>query len=321
MHYSITTFWVRIFAFALDSAILGITGFLLAIPLNGFFVSLGNEGIFVGFFISLLYFTIMNSNLAKGQTLGKRFLKIQSLDKNGNYLSISKSLVRTLILIIPFFFVNYQYPFLPPYSIVSTIISLFFFNCIIFIIVFYIFNKSSRQGLHDLAINSIVANTFRNEEPQEIKKANTSAFLYASAFVVFFIGIAIFTGSRIKQNFPELNPIVQKLSEDKEVINASAKKGIKTTYLNKEKTQYKFLTIDLSVSDLPSPNASAKTPETVLRAVENVITISPDINKPDSININLIKQYNIGIAKSLRSVSYSKTKEEWTAMLQNAEDK
>jgi len=319
MHYSVTTFWARIFAFALDSAILGITGFLLAIPLNGFFVSLGNEGVFVGFFISLLYFTIMNSHLAKGQTLGKRFLKIQTIDKNGTFLSIQKSLVRTLIFIIPYFFVNYQYPFLPPYSTASSIISLFFFSCIIFLIAFYIFNKSSRQGLHDLAVNSIVANTFREDEPREIKKANKSAFLFASVIVAVFLGIAIYTGSIIKQTYPELFTVIQKLSEDKEVINASAKKGIRKTYYNKEKTQIKYLTINLSVRNLPFLMPSAKTPDIVLQAVKSVIESSPDIESLDYINVNLIKQYNIGIAKSSRSVSYSNTKEEWTGILQNAD--
>ncbi|NLF42583.1 MAG: hypothetical protein GX587_07805, partial [Bacteroidales bacterium] len=163
--------------------------------------------------------------------------------------------------------------------------------------------------------------TFRNDEPQGIKKAKKTAYLFASAIVALFLGIAIYTESMIKQTHPELFTVVQKLSEDKEVINASAKKGIRTTYFDKEKTQIKHLTINLSVRDLPSLNASAKTPETVLRAVENVIAISQDINKPDYIDIILIKQYNIGIAKSSKYISYSKTKEEWTAIIQSAEDK
>jgi len=59
--YSIAKFWYRIGAIFIDTIILGFIGFILSILFERNFRMLGEYGVFVGFAISLIYFTLFNS--------------------------------------------------------------------------------------------------------------------------------------------------------------------------------------------------------------------------------------------------------------------
>lgn len=107
----------------------------------------------IGYFIVFQY-------LNNGQTLGKKILKIQVVDKNTNKPpSILKGTIRTI------FILNIASNIITiilrtcvdknTYLITSTILSLFNWIFLIITIVLMI-SKSSCQGLHDLMANTIV---------------------------------------------------------------------------------------------------------------------------------------------------------------------
>lgn len=50
--------------------------------------------------ISTLYFTILTSKIGDGQTLGKRIFKIKVTSENGNAISLMKSFLRSLPIIL-----------------------------------------------------------------------------------------------------------------------------------------------------------------------------------------------------------------------------
>lgn len=60
-----------------DSAVLGIVGFLLGLCFFRQFMAWGSWGRLLGFAIALLYFGPLNSRLGDGQTIGKRTLKVR----------------------------------------------------------------------------------------------------------------------------------------------------------------------------------------------------------------------------------------------------
>src|SRR6266567_4130817 len=70
----IASFWRLLGAFFLDSIILGIAAFVLAIPFFSTLSRLGPYGRLVGIFLALPYYGILNSRIGDGQTLGKRIL-------------------------------------------------------------------------------------------------------------------------------------------------------------------------------------------------------------------------------------------------------
>ncbi len=97
----VVSFWKRWFAYFIDATFIlsGILSCVAAVLPNSFF-KIGDLSILIGILSTLLYFGIMNSEICKGQTLGKSLMGLKVVDKYGNYLTITQSLIRTLILII-----------------------------------------------------------------------------------------------------------------------------------------------------------------------------------------------------------------------------
>jgi hypothetical protein len=92
------------FAFIVDGTVLGIIGQILITGFTPLIQSLGSKGRFVGLIFSILYFGLGNSSLFKGKTIGKYLLKIEVRDLTGEYIYIPRSMLRSLIYIVPFIF-------------------------------------------------------------------------------------------------------------------------------------------------------------------------------------------------------------------------
>jgi uncharacterized RDD family membrane protein YckC len=89
MQYEISGFWRRAGAFFIDAIILGIIGLLLGLFFSQQFVELGGWGRAIGFSIAAIYFVIFSSRTGGGQTIGKRALKIQVVDRAGKLLNLT----------------------------------------------------------------------------------------------------------------------------------------------------------------------------------------------------------------------------------------
>jgi uncharacterized RDD family membrane protein YckC len=88
----ISGFWRRIGAFLIDSIVLGLAGLGLGLFLEEFFVEIGEWGRLVGFSIALVYFGVMNSTIANGQSLGKRALKLRVVNIESKPISLIRSI-------------------------------------------------------------------------------------------------------------------------------------------------------------------------------------------------------------------------------------
>lgn len=114
-------FWRRLFAFIVDSLILGIFGLIIGTMFFDFFAEIGVLGLLFGFSIALLYFGIQNSSICGGQTIGKRLLKIRVVDKENETISLQRSFVRFMILGPPYFLNG---ALLPPTLLNNFVVSL-----------------------------------------------------------------------------------------------------------------------------------------------------------------------------------------------------
>jgi uncharacterized RDD family membrane protein YckC len=157
----IAGFWRRMAALAVDLVILGVPMMLVGFSLFGWLEALGQAGRLIGFVIALLYFGLLNSYLGHGQTVGKRLLGIRVVDRAGDVLSPARSIARFLVIAIPYFLNGLWFDLDtqsadPLVSIVGVILAFIVFGGLGTIAYLFVFNRRTRQSLHDLAVGSFV---------------------------------------------------------------------------------------------------------------------------------------------------------------------
>lgn len=153
----IGSFWRRFFAYCLDAIILGAAGLAVTFPFRERLSHIGMWGPLLGSCIALPYFVILNSKIGNGQTLGKRIMDLQVVDGTGNTISLTKSLVRYSLFAIAVYLSATALPITRLPWIVFTLIALLI--SAISGATFYLvpFNRHTRQGIHDLAAGTYVA--------------------------------------------------------------------------------------------------------------------------------------------------------------------
>lgn len=154
----ISGFWRRIGALLIDTLILGLFGLLLGVFFEQWFVELGTWGGLIGFSISLSYFAVLNSRIGSGQTLGKRALKIRVVNGDNRTITIGRSVVRYMVLGTPFFLNGLSLSSLGVSAPLMYLSFIVFFCGSFSIGYLYVFNRRTRQSLHDLVVGSYVVN-------------------------------------------------------------------------------------------------------------------------------------------------------------------
>jgi len=152
----------RACAFVADTVFIGIAANILAWP---FFYPLSHLGVWgpvLGFFLALPYFAISNSRIGNGQTPGKRLLKVQVVDGDGSTLSFADSVLRYTIFAIPYYLADVAFSSMrtPVASAVFWVITTGMGVSTIYLMCF---NRRTRQGLHDLAVNSFVVEAHKSD--------------------------------------------------------------------------------------------------------------------------------------------------------------
>lgn len=311
-------FWSRVGALLIDFLILGVFGFILGLFLSDFFVQLGEHGILIGLTISVLYFGLLNSKLGNGQTLGKMALNISVVDKESNKISTEKSILRALIYIAPYFLINYNMG-LQEFSIPFYIKSILFLALFLVLIFHFVFNSRTRQGIHDLILDTYVINT--NAYPlQQMVKSKTWP-IFAGILCTVLIGLVslkFFNHNENREIIAELRPIQNKIENLENISSASISHRTSSfrklgSDENTKKTVY--VRLDLRVADkigiLGMSKTSAESSKHVQDAVKILLSEYPKISELDNIQVNLIYGYNIGISKSNRAFGFSNSLSEW----------
>jgi uncharacterized RDD family membrane protein YckC len=146
----------RFAAYIVDSIVLSIVGIGIGIVFFDKLWELGLWGRLVGFFAGSIYFASLECGIGKGQSLGKRWMKLRVVDVQGNCISFARSLSRFTIFAIP----SLLYGLRIPDTRTPWIVSSFIFLVIVWLggstLYLICFNDQSRQGVHDLAVGSFV---------------------------------------------------------------------------------------------------------------------------------------------------------------------
>ena len=312
-------FWNRVGAYFIDILILALIGFILGLFLKDTFAQLGSQALLIGFIISLIYFGLGNSKILNGQTLGKKALKLRVVDGNFDPISFQKSILRTLIYTVPYFFLNYGLNGSTEFSAIFIAKGIILLSFLLVLPIHFIINSSTRQAIQDLILKTYVVE-LSAYPGQQLKKSKLSPIIYSGVTLIILIGLfAMFNllNRNLIETAQKLIPISEQIDKHSEVQNSSVSLNSSTTRKlgsdeNIRSTNSLVLNIELNknlISDI-SPEDIADL-AFVKDAIKIILKDVTNARRLDFIQVNLIYGYNIGIYKSSNSLTLSNSIEEW----------
>ncbi len=286
----IAGFWRRIGALIVDGLVLGFAGFVLGLALEETFIQLGGWGRLIGFAIALLYFGIMNSSVTGGQTIGKKLLNVRVVNASNHTINLARSFARYTILGLPFFLNGV--PFINeatmPYLIYP--VSLIVFGGLISIPYLYIFNRVTRQSLHDLVVGTYVVNS--GSSKQDVGIFWKPHLIVVAIVFALSATIPAFT-AKLADNgrFRDLQATQQAISNKSAVNFADLTDGSSTfNPVGKEAKTRSFVNVQAFLLE-----NKIKDSRLARNLAEIVVVTYADPKSRDVINITLTYGYDIGI--------------------------
>lgn len=153
---SIAGFWRRLGAFLIDILVLGAVGLILSFFFHERFAALGAWGRAVGFLIALAYFGILESRWGGGRSLGKRVCRLRVVTRTGALLSAPAAFCRSAIFCLAYFLNGAGWKVTPGQAWLTVAQSCLISALIISVFYLLVFNRRTRQSLHDLAVGAFV---------------------------------------------------------------------------------------------------------------------------------------------------------------------
>lgn len=313
----IAGFWRRFGAFVIDILILGAIGLTLGALCFDPLARMGEPARLIGFAIALAYFGVFNSRLGNGQTLANRWLGIRVVNAHGQPLSLPRALLRYTVL-DGWFLLNLlpiQSEMGQPSSIGVLIVQALLSALAIgggFVIVYLaIFNRRTRQSLHDLAVGSYVVRAQPETGEAHFARVWRGHFVVAAMIVLLFLGTP-FAVKRFAQNdlYAGLLPLQQTLQAQPHAMDVQVMRG--TLFLASSgngSSTTRYLTAQLRI------NAPMIGDADYARGIARILAKGdPHLAQEDTVTVVLVYGYNIGIASWSTKQTYSYKPEELLAV-------
>jgi uncharacterized RDD family membrane protein YckC len=294
----IAGFWRRIAAFAVDCMIIGVPTFLMGLVFFRWAVALGQAGRLIGFVVALLYFALLNSRLGGGQTVGKRLFGIRVIDRDGNTLNPTRSVVRFLVLAIPYFFNGIWFDLDPTSNallseILGALLIFIVFGGLGAILYLLIFNRRTRQSLHDLAVDSFVVRNQPIHLPIDLFTPRLHLIVIGSWLVVTLIVPGALISSRF--GLPEVRPLSGLQATIPRRVPVHRVKVVieSTTFTTIRAGSWaqSVLRVDAQPNEL-----EADLDALLLRIAGVVLDVHPDLLGKQVLIVNVSRGFDLGIA-------------------------
>src|SRR5690606_37673805 len=138
-------------------------------------------------------------SLANGQTFGKKSLDIRVVNSSNNTIGLLKSFARYAILALP---ISLNGAMITNDALLSSMIyplSIVIFGGLLSTIYLYVFNRVTRQSLHDLIIGTYVVNV---AAPQQVPGSVWKPHLIVVAVIVVASAISPIFTQKLAQKEP-----------------------------------------------------------------------------------------------------------------------
>ena len=228
--FRIAGFWRRLLAVLIDWLILGIPLFVFGLALCEWTCALGPWARLIGYGILLLYAGLLNSHLGGGATVGKRLMGLRVVDGRGACLSVRRSLLRTLIL-IPIGLLNGWAVLTPESPVFIVMVNGVILGGGLSLAYAMIFNRRTRQGIHDLVAGSYVARNGPGSSPPQIPRIHKylTCGLLGVGFVlglnaVFSGGVCLSLGLMRPGEWEHIRGLHATLSRDDRAFTATVRR-------------------------------------------------------------------------------------------------
>jgi uncharacterized RDD family membrane protein YckC len=301
--------WRRFLAFVIDGIILGLAVNLTALLLFDPLSRLGPWGRLVGFLITLPYFAILDSRPGNGQTLGKRLLRLQVVDKRGETISLGKSALRYSVFAVPYFVNGIILPTSRTPLIVSILIELLIFGLGGSTLYLLLFNRHTRQGLHDIAAGAYLTDVEKSG-PLHLKPIwKIHWVILGSWLLIVGVGGTVL-GYRLTKSgsFPRLLEDVRLLEGMRGVQVAGVQD---LNWVNFQSGERQTI---LAVNVYPRENSAEE--EAFADTVAKLIMEHDATAKEhDLLRVTINRGYDLGIAHGQVSHSFAHTPAEWNVRL------
>lgn len=306
---AIGALWRRIIAFLLDTLLVGIASILLTLPFFDTLSRLGPWGRLLGFCFALPYFAILNSKIGNGQTLGKRWMRIQVIDASGRTLTFSRSAARYVVLAIPYFLNGLILPVTRTPWAIASVISLIVFGVGGATLYLVLFNRRTRQGVHDLAVGSYVADA-SNTDTIEVQSIWKPHWVILSALLIALLAGGGILGNKLTKwgPFPELLEDAR-LVETVDGVQSAAVQVLRSSNWGSGESK-KTLVISVRWTG----NAASET-AFVDEIARLLMRQDPKVQDQDLLRIVLIRGYDLGIAHAQTTHFFEHTPAAWNARL------
>jgi uncharacterized RDD family membrane protein YckC len=306
---TIGSLWRRIVAFLVDGIIVGIAGTVVALPFFDALSRLGGWGRFVGFSLAFPYFAILNSKIGDGQTLGKRWMHLQVVDAGGNTIPFLRSCLRYSLFAAPYYLNQIVLPVSKTPWIVSSAISLIIFAVGGATFYLVLFNRHTRQGIHDLAARSYVADADTIGPPKVEPIWRIHKMILASVLVVLFVAVGIL-GSKAAKSRPFSQMLEDiRVIEEMEGVQAAGVSDLTWHSWGGGQTRKIFVVNVFWTGTSGTEEAFADS------IAKQVLQHDSTPLERDARRVILARGYDLGIAHAQVSRAYEHSPAEWNARL------
>ena len=264
--------------------------------------------IFVG------YFAYFNSKPGKGQTLGKRLMKIRVLSTDGELVSTSKSILRAAVLAVPFVVsgLNYSPSMLYRVPVVS-LLNLLFYGILGALIYLVLFNGPTRRSLHDLITGTMVV---RAGETMPMGLPSLGSLhrnvLIGWAVVLAILPFAWFFMAGSRGNIEKLvkrnKEITQTINREKSLWGAR----VSINKVNPLAGNGGGMTIKVLVNFTGPGNLQEGAMD---RTAATLFKKFPDSRQADLVTVTVVRGYNLGFCFSRTTKSMTMRPDEWLSRI------
>jgi uncharacterized RDD family membrane protein YckC len=303
-------FWRRLAAFLLDVVLLALIGYGSGYFLFSFYMSLGVAGVLVGLVVATAYFGFLSSRAGGGRTLGQRLLGLQVVDPQGASISLSRSILRYLILAFPFFLNKAILDGLFAKNLVVAGIAmvpvLAGFLSLIYLL---IFNRGTRQLVHDLITRTYVART-TSPHPAVAPVVWRGHLIVVAVLCLLPVGLAALTPLVMRLPlFRETAAVRQSIFDTGEVQAATVMGGAVFVEKNGQVTSERVLSLLVHLKAPPSSSQAV-----AARFAGLAIKNDPVIANYDLIDVSVSWGYDIGIASGVVTDRYQHSADQWQTL-------
>jgi uncharacterized RDD family membrane protein YckC len=305
----ISGFWRRILAFALDGVFLGLVGFALGIFFYDPLAHLGGWGRLLGFCVALAYYGVLNSSIGNGQTIGKRIVKVEVVNRHGEHISLRLSVLRYAILAVPFFLNG---AIIPPSLIASPLgylLGLLVFGFGGATIYLYIFNRRTRQSLHDLACGTFVVRAFPKGDVLVSPVWKPHVVVISVWFALVIVAMIVMQNIAQKGVFPGLLATQQAIMSTGKVHVATLSVGKTWRTSGESRTEATHVASNAVWKRRPADYEAAAREVALV-----ILNHYPDIMAKDVLAVTVTYGYDIGIARAWRNQTFQHSPLEWKAV-------